>query len=266
MKQNRIDEMFEKNREINRKALITFLTAGDPSIETTQTIIWDMVASGVDLIEIGIPFSDPMAEGPVIQEASSNALSNGVTLNQVMNMVKKLRERTQVPIVYLLYYNIIVNYGADHFFARCAEVGIDGVIIPDLPYEESEEIDEYVQKYNIYQIMMVAPTSEERMEKICKKAKGFLYCVSSLGVTGVRSNFKTDFKDFFDKIDQICSVPTCLGFGISSAEQVENLKQYCDGIIVGSAIVKRILEGKNEDAKAESVHQFVSQLREKLDD
>lgn len=256
--------MFKKNKQTGRKALVPFLTAGDPNLEVTKKIILDMAVSGADLIEIGVPFSDPMAEGPVIQEANIHALAVNTTMESVMNMVVEIREESQIPLVYLLYYNTMISYGLDAFFARCAEVGIDGIIIPDLPYEESDEIDEYTEKYNVYQIMMVAPTSKARMEKICNKARGFLYCVSSMGVTGMRNNFSTDFHTFFKEINEVCAVPTCIGFGISTPEQVTDLKQYCDGVIVGSAIVKRIMDGCDEKEKISSVHQFILSLREAL--
>lgn len=262
---NRIDLMFEKNKQIGRKALVPFLTAGDPNLEVTKKIILDMAASGADLIEIGVPFSDPMAEGPVIQEANIHALAVDTTLEAVMDMVSSLRKETQIPLVYLLYYNTVLSYGLEKFFARCAEVGIDGIIVPDLPYEESDEIDAYTKKYNVYQIMMVAPTSSARMKKICDKARGFLYCVSSMGVTGMRSNFSTDFHAFFKEINEVCQVPTCIGFGVSTPEQAADLKQYCDGVIVGSAIVKRIMDGSDEKQKISSVHEFVLQLRAALD-
>lgn len=262
---NRIDTMFANNRRDQRKAFIPFLTAGDPDLATTKKIVLDMAASGADLIELGIPFSDPMAEGPVIQAANVRALKGDVSIDAIMDMVSELREEIDTPLVYLLYYNSMLTYGLDAFFVRCKEVGIDGLIIPDLPFEESDEIDEYVQKYQVYQIMMVAPTSSARLKEICAKAKGFLYCVSSLGVTGMRSSFSTDFKGFFDQVNEVCDVPTCIGFGVSTPEQAADLKQYCDGVIVGSAIVKRIGDAETMQARVGSVHELVMRMRQALD-
>lgn len=262
---NRIDTMFAENRLHNRKAFIPFLTAGDPDLATTKKMVLDMAASGADLIELGIPFSDPMAEGPVIQAANVRALKGGATIEGIMNMVQEIRKEIQTPLVYLLYYNSMLTYGLDAFFARCKAVGIDGLIIPDLPFEESDEIDAYVERYQVYQIMMAAPTSASRLKEIGKKAKGFLYCVSSLGVTGMRSSFSTDFQAFFEQVHRVCDVPTCIGFGVSTPEQAADLKQYCDGVIVGSAIVKRIADGADAQAKRDAVHELVVDMRKALD-
>lgn len=258
---NRIDEMFAALQAQRRTALIPFLTGGDPDIAWTEQAILDLIEQGADLVEIGVPFSDPMAEGPVIQAANARALEAGATVDKLFAMVERLRKQTQTPMVYLMYYNTILTYGLDAFFARCQQAGIDGLIIPDLPYEESDEIDPYVQKYGVYQIMMVAPTSSERLENICAKAKGFLYCVSSLGVTGMRSAFADNLTEFMAAVRAQSPVPCCIGFGVSTPEQARGLTGICDGVIVGSAIVKRIADGADAEQKRQSVRHFASSLR-----
>lgn len=240
---NRIDEHFASLRESGKKALITFLTVGDPDIETSKEAIRTMEREGVDLIELGVPFSDPSADGVTIQEADERAIAAGTDIHVVFDMVADIRRDIEVPMVFLLYYNVVLQYGLDAFFKKCAEVGIDGLIIPDLPYEESDEIAEYVDKYGVYQIFLVSPTSRDRVEKIAKAAKGFLYCVSSLGVTGEKSSFETNFGEFFGIVNKHSTCPACVGFGISTGEQVRELSSYCDGAIVGSAIVKAIASG-----------------------
>ena len=256
---NRIDEHLGALKSQGKKALITFLTAGDPNIEFTKKAIKIMQEEGVDLIEIGVPFSDPAADGPTIQAADMRALEQGTDIFKVFDMVSEIRAEITVPMVFLLYYNVIVQYGAEEFFKKCAAVGIDGLIIPDLPFEESDEVAEYVEKYGVYQINLVSPASRDRIEKIAKNSKGFLYCVSSLGVTGEKSSFSTNFDEFFSIINKHSAVPACVGFGISTGEQVRELSAYCDGAIVGSAIVKAIASGKT-DAERETA------LREKLKD
>lgn len=262
---NRIDDTFARLRNAGRKALVTFITAGCPSLAATQSLVLEMERRGADLIELGIPFSDPIAEGPVIQQANVRALAEGVTPGKIFDLVHCLRQKTQIPLVFLLYFNTILHYGLDRFFAECAAMGVDGVIIPDLPFEESGEIAEHTQKYGVYQISMVAPTSTpERMERICREAHGFLYCVSSLGVTGMRSTFHTDFQAMFDGLNGYTDIPKCIGFGISTPQQVSSLKDYCDGVIVGSAIVNRTLSAPNAEAAVQSVGEYTQSLRDAL--
>lgn len=256
---NRIDEHFAALKETGRKALITFLTVGDPDIETSKEAIRTMEREGVDLIEIGVPFSDPSADGVTIQEADERALACGTDIHVIFDMVEEIRSEIKLPMVFLLYYNVVLQYGLGAFFKKCAEVGIDGLIIPDLPYEESDEIAEYVEKYGVYQIFLVSPTSRDRVEKIAAAAKGFLYCVSSLGVTGEKSSFRTDFGEFFGIVNKYAACPACVGFGISNGEQVRELSSYCDGAIVGSAIVKAIASG-------DTLEQRMSNLTAKLKD
>lgn len=263
IKTNRIDKKFEELRAANKKALITFLTFGDPNLETSKKIVLEMEKNGADLIELGVPFSDPMAEGPIIQEANVRALKNDINLDIIFDGVRELRKETQIPLVFLMYFNSILSYGTEKFFENCEKFGIDGVIVPDLPFEESDEIYDLTVKHNVYQISMIAPTSSaERSEKICKRAKGFLYCVSSLGVTGLRDSFSTDFGKMFDMLNKYSDIPKCIGFGISKAEHIEQLKQFCDGVIVGSAIVKTIAAGETEQEKISSTGAFTKTLAE----
>ena len=230
---SRIQKAFE-----NKKAFIAFLTAGDPSLDKTEEYILEMERAGADLIEIGIPFSDPIAEGPVIQEADIRALSGGVTTDDIFDMVKKLREKTEIPLVFMTYLNPVFHYGYEAFFERCQDVGIDGIIIPDLPFEEKEEFDSVCKKYGIDLISLIAPTSHERVAQIAKDAEGFVYCVSSLGVTGTRTNITTDIGAMVKLVKQAKDIPCAVGFGISTPEQAKKMAAQSDGAIVGSAIVK----------------------------
>lgn len=256
---NRIDEHFNKLKEQGKKALITFLTVGDPDMAVSEKAIYTMQEEGVDLIELGVPFSDPAADGVTIQEADVRALSNGVDIYRVFELVEKIRDDIAVPMVFLLYYNVMVQYGLDEFFKRCQSAGIDGLIIPDLPYEESNEIKEYTEKYGVYQINLVSPTSRDRIKQIAENSHGFLYCVSSLGVTGEKTSFQTNFDEFFSLVNKHTNVPACVGFGISNGQQVRELSSYCDGAIVGSAVVKAIASGKTEE-------ESIANLREKIRD
>ena len=228
----------------NENAFIGFLTAGDPSIEKTVEFIKIMINSGVDLIEIGIPFSDPVAEGPVIQNANVRALSKGINTDNVFEIVKEVRYYSDIPLVFLTYINPVFYYGYDLFFSRCEELGIDGIIVPDLPFDEKNEIFDFAYSHNVDIISMIAPTSKKRIEMISKEASGFIYVVSSLGVTGMRSEIKTDLNSIISIIKNVSNVPTAVGFGINTPEQAENISKISDGVIVGSAIVKIIEEHK----------------------
>ena len=265
---NRIDDTFCRLKLENKKALITFVTAGDPELETTYNLVLAMEKSGANLIELGVPYSDPIAEGPVIQAANIRALKNDVRMDRLFETVSLLRKSTNIPLVFLLYVNTILQYGKDGFFAKCAEAGVDGVIIPDLPFEESDEISGVAKKYNVRFIRLVAPTSKDRIEMIAQKAEGFLYCVSSLGVTGIRKSFDTNntgFNEFHRAIEESKNAPSALGFGISTPEQVKQVKEYFDGVIVGSAIVKLVAEAENSFEAVQSVSGFVKELREAID-
>lgn len=246
----------------NGKAFIGFLTAGDPSLDKTQEFVLEMVRAGADLIEIGVPFSDPIAEGEVIQKANIRALNMGTTLDRIFETVAKIRQSTQIPIVFLTYLNPVFTYGYDHFFRNCSEYGVDGVIIPDIPYEEKEELIPFSEKYDIDIISLIAPTSEERISRISKDAKGFVYCVSSTGVTGVRKEIKTNLQSILTSIRNTTKVPAAVGFGISTPAQASEISKYADGIIVGSAIVK-IIEEHGENA-GKPLYDYVSKMKQAI--
>lgn len=220
------------------KAFIPFVTCGDPSLDVTEKIVNAMVEAGADLIELGIPFSDPTAEGPVIQGANLRALSGGVTTDKVFDMVEKIRKNTDVPMVFMTYANVVFSYGTERFCKRAQEVGIDGLILPDVPYEEKEEFAEVADKYGLDLISLIAPTSHERIATIAKDAEGFVYCVSSLGVTGMRSQITTDIGAMVKLVKAQKDIPCAVGFGISTPEQAKKMAVQADGVIVGSAIVK----------------------------
>ena len=259
---NRIEQKFSELGKRREKALIPFVTAGDPDLETTEKLVLAMLDAGADAVEIGVPFSDPIAEGPVIQKASKRALDGGVTLMKIFGMVKRLRVKTEEPLLFMMYLNTIYRFGTERFFRLCAENGVDGVIVPDLPFEEREEIQGAADKYDVISISMVAPTSHERIALIAKEARGFLYCVSSTGVTGTRSSFSTDFRAFFGTIKKYAKIPCAVGFGVSGPEQAKTMGAYCDGVIVGSAIVKIVEMEKQESVRP--VADFVRSLKKAI--
>lgn len=222
----------------NGKAFIPFITCGDPDLETTERLIYAMDRAGADLIELGIPFSDTTAEGPVIQEANIRSLSAGTTTDKVFDLVRRVRKTTQIPLVFMTYANVIFSNGIDRFAKTAAEAGIDGIILPDVPFEEADEFEVPFAKVGIDRIPMIAPTSHERIAAIAKKAHGFVYCVSSLGVTGVRSNITTDIGAMVALVKEQQGIPCAVGFGISTPEQARTMAAQSDGAIVGSAIVK----------------------------
>lgn len=230
---NKIQKAFEKG-----KAFIPFITCGDPSLEITEQLVYEMEKAGADLIELGIPFSDPTAEGPVIQEANLRALSGGVTTDKIFEMVKKIRKNSQIPMVFMTYANVVYSYGTERFVKTAAETGMDGMILPDVPFEEKEEFGEVCRKYGLALISLIAPTSHQRVAQIAAAAEGFIYCVSSLGVTGVRTEITTDIGEMVGLVRENSSLPCAVGFGISTPEQAKHMAQYADGVIVGSAIVK----------------------------
>lgn len=257
---NRIEKEFSELQSKGEKAVISFVTAGDPDLGTTEKLVLAMMESGADLVEIGVPFSDPVAEGPVIQRASKRSLNAGTTLVDIFGMVKRLRSQTEEPLLLMLYLNSIFRFGKDRFFGLCADCGVDGVIVPDMPYEERDEILAEAEKNGVLVISMVAPTSNERISMITAGAKGFLYCVSSTGVTGMRTGFETDFGKFFGTIKGCTDIPCAVGFGISNPEQARLAARYCDGVIVGSAVVTLVEEyGQNA---VPYVSEFVRSLKE----
>ncbi len=263
---NRIDTMFARKAADGKKALITFTTAGDRSLVMTKRLVLEMERAGADLIELGVPYSDPIAEGPVIQAANVRALKNDVKMDTLFQMVREMRQCTQVPLVYLIYLNCILQYGPDMFFTRCAEAGVDGVIVPDLSFEESGEISGCAKSHGVHLVRLVAPTSGERITRIAREADGFLYCVSSLGVTGVREGFGTDFERYFEQINRAKTTPTALGFGISTPEQVRALKGYADAVIVASAIVRCMAYAGSEEEAVRIAAGLVAELKAALDD
>ena len=240
-------------------AFIGFLTAGDPTIEKTVEYILAMVEAGCDLVEIGIPFSDPMAEGVVIQEANVRALKHDTTTDDVFEIVREVRKHTDVPLVFLTYINPVFFYGYEEFFKKCGELGVDGIISPDLPYEEKGEIADIAAKNGVDVISLIAPTSKERIQMIAGDATGFIYVVSSLGVTGMRSEIKTDLGAIISDIRDVTDLPLAVGFGINTPEQASNISQIADGVIVGSAIVK-IIEEHGENA-TEALKEYVSAMK-----
>jgi len=242
---NKIEQAFQ-----NKKAFVAFITGGDPDIETTEKLIIAIAEAGVDVIEIGIPFSDPIAEGIVIQEADLRSLANGCTVDQLFDMVKRIRNKVAIPLLFMTYVNPIFAYGKERFMEKAADAGINGVIVPDLPFEERGELADTYKKYNICQISMVAPTtSDERMKAIAEQAEGFIYCVSSLGVTGMRNEIGS-VEDIVARVKKYTSVPCAVGFGISTPEQAKHISAEADGIIVGSAIVRIAAEHGRDSAGA----------------
>ena len=254
---NRIAEAFQKE-----KVFIPFITCGDPDLETTGKVVRAAVANGAGLIELGIPFSDPTAEGPVIQGANLRALSGGVTTDKIFDFVRDLRKDVKIPLVFMTYANVVFSYGAERFLKNCSELGIDGIILPDVPFEEKGEFGELCRKYGVALISMIAPTSENRIAMIAREAEGFLYIVSSLGVTGVRSEIKTDLSSILRVVREHTDVPCAIGFGISTPEQAEKMARIADGVIVGSAIIK-LLAAHGKDA-AESVGDYVRSMKEAI--
>ena len=244
------------------KAFVPFITCGDPDLETTGAAIRAMEANGADLIELGIPFSDPTAEGPVIQGANLRALQGGVTTDKIFDFVRALRKDVEIPFVFMTYANVVFSYGADKFISTCAEIGVDGLILPDLPYEEKEEFLPVCRKYGVDLISMIAPTSADRIAMIAKEAEGFLYIVSSLGVTGTRSEIKTDLASLVEVVRANTKTPCAIGFGISTPEQAHKMAAIADGAIVGSAIIK-LLEQYGKDAP-EKIGTYVKSMKDAL--
>lgn len=226
----------------NQKAFIPFVTGGDPTLDITEQLLYAMEEAGADLIEIGIPFSDPIAEGVVIQEANERALAAGCTTDKLFDMVRRARQKVTVPMVFLTYLNPIYTYGKEQFMKRCRECGIDGIIVPDMPYEEKGELAGVCEEYGVDIISLIAPTSKERVRMIAGEAKGYIYCVSSLGVTGVRSEIRTDIAGMVKLVRETTEIPCAVGFGISTPEQARKMAEVSDGAIVGSAIVKIVAQ------------------------
>lgn len=254
---NRLKKVFDTP---NKKAFIAFLTAGDPTADCTVECILEMERAGVDLVEIGIPFSDPTAEGVVIQDANIRALKNGMTTDGAFEIVRRVREKSQIPLAFMTYANPVFHYGYDRFFAKCRELGVDAIIVPDMPFEEKREMEEPANAHDVAVISMIAPTSESRIREIASEAKGFLYVVSSMGVTGVRSEIRTDLGAIVESIRKVTDIPCAVGFGISTPEQAKAMAEVSDGAIVGSAIVKII--AKYGEKAAPEVYRYVKSMKD----
>ena len=252
---SKIAEAFEGG-----KAFIAFITCGDPDIASTVSFVKEAAEAGADIIEIGIPFSDPIAEGVVIQDANIRALSVGTTTDKIFAMVEGLRKKTQIPLAFMTYLNPVFHYGYEPFFTKCEEVGINGIIIPDMPYEEKGELNDIARSHQVDVISLIAPTSEQRIQKIAADAEGFIYLVSSLGVTGVRSEIKTDLDSMIAAIRKVTDIPVAVGFGINTTDQAANIAKIADGVIVGSAIVKMI--AKYGTHAEQHIYTYVRMMKE----
>ncbi len=263
---NRIDKKFFQLKETGCKAVVPYVCAGDPNLGTTEEIIIAMAEHGADVIEVGVPFSDPMADGPSIQHACQRAIDAGVTLSKIFEMIKRIREKTDVPIVLFSYYNILFNGGFEKNVKTAKEIGIDGILVVDVPFEEYDEIEPVLNDNDIHLIRLVAPTTDgKRLEKILKDAAGFVYCITVKGVTGTRTELPMDLKDRLTKIKKLSPAPIVAGFGISSGEMAKPIAKHCDGIVVGSAFVNRIANSSSKEKAVESCLELLQSLREGVD-
>lgn len=255
---NRIEKKFDMLKKENKKALISYICAGDPSLEATEKLVCILEKSGSDIIELGIPYSDPLADGPVIQAAGLRSLKAGFKIEKFFQTVKNIRKNTQAPLVVMVYYSTIFGYGKEKFIDECVDSDLDGIIIPDLPYEEYDEIKPIIDKTNLCMIPLVAVTSDDRIPMLVKEAKGFVYCVSSLGVTGERSSFHNKVDEFLNTVKNNTDTPICVGFGISKKQDVDRFNKIADGVIVGSAIVRKIFES---NGNFDNLCEFVKSLK-----
>lgn len=261
---SRISKKFKELKLKNETALIGFITPGCPNTDITTDLVLEMEKKGLDIIEISIPYSDPIADGKIIQESSMLARENGVKAATVFKTIEEIREKSEIPIALMVYFNSIFAYGYDRFLNKCSEVGVDGIIVPDLPMEEREELLEIAELYKVDFIPLVTPTSKDRVANIVEGGSGFVYCVAVLGVTGERTDINTEIGEYIDIVSQTTDLPKAIGFGISTPEMAEKYKNFAEGIIVGSAIVKRTMEDKNNSDIIEDVSRFVNSLKEKL--
>lgn len=260
--ESRIRKKFDQIKKADKKALITYITAGDPDLDTSYNLVVEMERAGVDIVELGIPYSDPLADGPVIQRATQRALKAGTNIEGVFNLVGRLREKSEIPVILLVYFSSIFVYGFKKFLDNCRDKGVDGLIIPDLPLEERKQLHQMMGQYAIDLIPLVAPTSKDRIKSIIAEGRGFVYCISSIGVTGKRDSFEIDLNEFLDEVRQHTNLPLALGFGISTPDAVRELKGLCDGLIVGSSLVDQIEKGIDDDSVIEKVFNFVKNLSE----
>lgn len=248
---NRIEEKMALLQEKKEKAFITYMTAGLPDMEGTKKLIKAQEEAGTDVIELGIPFSDPVADGPVIQDASYRSILKGTTLKKVFELMGGLRrEGVTIPVIFMMYYNTILRYGVEAFAEKCRETGVDGLIVPDLPFEEQEELQEALEKEDgAILIQLVSPVSKERIPRLLEHARGFVYCVSSMGVTGQAAAFHSEVLDYLRAVKEVSKIPVMMGFGIRTPEDIEPMKEIIDGAIVGSHFI-RLLEENNYDCGA----------------
>lgn len=262
----RITEAFAKLRNINEKALITYITAGDPCLDMTEKLIYSIESAGADIIELGIPFSDPLADGPTIQRSTHRALMNGVKIADILQMVRKVREKCTVPLVFLVYYSSIYRYGVKRFLEECRDSGVDGLVVPDLPPEESEEYKSLADHFGLDTIYLVAPiSSDDRIEIIADYSQGFIYCVSVTGTTGARNSMPGDLERFIMRVRAKTSKPIAVGFGIARPEHAADIARFADGIIVGSALVEQLEEAATNQERLAVAHSFVENLRVAMD-
>lgn len=259
---SKINDVFVKLKENQDKALVGYVTAGDPNLQELPKIIKTLEQGGVDIIEVGVPFSDPLADGPVIQQAGQRALQNGFSLLKMFETLETIRPITDVPLVLMVYYNTIFRFGEERFINHCVQCGINGIIIPDLPFEEQDGFVAHLENTEIALIPIVTPVSGARIEKVVQKAKGFVYCVTSLGVTGVRKDFKTDIEQYINEVRKYTDLPLCLGFGIGDAARAKEFSQYADGIIVGSVIVDKVAAISRGESTYEELESFLKGLDE----
>ena len=262
---SRIERTFNQLKEKNKKALVIYITAGDPDIETTKSLVIEIAKQGPDIIELGVPFSDPVADGPTIQKASLRALKSGTTLKKVIKLVKDIRQTTQIPIILMGYYNPIYKYGRSDFISHSLDAGIDGIIIPDLPPDEDNKFVEEAEAKGLDTIFLLAPTSpEERIKLVAEKSKGFIYYVSLTGVTGARDKLAKSIKKNVNKIKSFTNLPVAVGFGISNPEQAKEISSYADGVVIGSAVIKIIEANMGSPGLISKISQFVKGLKEAM--
>ena len=258
---NRIDLKFKELKAANKKAFIAFITAGYPDLSSTERLVLEFDKIGVDIVELGVPFSDPIADGPIIQNASHLALKKGVNLFRILSLVKKLRRKTQIPICLMSYYNPIFCFPANKFIESASRSGVDGIIVPDLPMDEAGDLISISRKFGIKNILFISPTSpKKRVKEVAKKASGFIYYVSLTGVTGSRSVLPSDLKSKILSIKSVTKKPVCVGFGVSSKKQVKEIYSFADGVIVGSAIIKKVSEYIRDKNLIKKVSNFVREL------
>ncbi len=260
---NRIDETFSRKSRTNSKTLVMFLPAGDPDLATSAELIKNIADAGADIIEVGVPFSDPTADGPTIQAASQRALRAGTTLPRIFEMIREVRKEISTPLILFGYYNVFFNYGLEAFARDARQAGVDGLLVVDLPPEEADEVYPALEEHDLHLIPLLAPTtSSERRHKVLRKAGGFIYYVSVTGVTGVRAAVPSDLAEHLKQIKSETALPTVAGFGVSTPDMAREVVQYADGVVVGSALVKTIAEAESREAGLNSARQFVRSLAE----